>query len=190
MHEKQTNVILGVYFEPVPSVFDPPDAAAFYETLGVACVAWRRIEGNFNNILLTVLNTADNPKIGKRFSIKREKAADLWKLAFETTPTLRPLKQTALDFIAKMGELGSFRDMLSHGLWERFDQGQPLGMRVTKVKPRNEVPDGLWHAQTTISVEMLKRYVSEINRLNSVLSSLADILIPLRGAIPQGAIRR
>jgi hypothetical protein len=190
MHEEPTNVILGVYFEPVPSVFDPPDAPVFYQTLGVACVAWGRLEGNFNNIFLTVLNIADNPKIGKRFYIKREKVADLWKLAFETTPILRPLKQTALDFTAKMEELGSFRDMLSHGLWERFDQGQPLSMRVTKMKPRNEVPDGVWHAQTTISVEMLKRYTSELNRLNSVLSSLADILIPLRGAIPQGATRR
>ena len=87
-------------------------------------------------------------------SISSEKGRrSLRKLAFETTPTLRPLRQTALDFTAGMEKLTSFRNMLSHGLWEGFDQGQSLGMRVTKVKPRTEVPYGLWHEQMTVSVE-------------------------------------
>ena len=44
------NVLLGVNFDPVPSMFEPPDAAEFYQALGVACPAWGRLEGNFNNI--------------------------------------------------------------------------------------------------------------------------------------------
>jgi hypothetical protein len=48
------NVRLGVYFEAVPSLYDPPNAGEFYQVLGMAIVAWGRLEGNFSHLRIEI----------------------------------------------------------------------------------------------------------------------------------------
>jgi hypothetical protein len=176
-------VILGVYFEQVPSPYDPPNANEFYQALGKAITAWGRLEGNFNHLFITALNVAPDPRVGTRFYIQRARLAEKWTLAFETTQPLAPLLDRANSILSDMEELAKYRDHYVHGLWGHFVSASPLTRRVEKIKPRNEVPDGLWHSWIDVSLENLETFLRETNRLNTELSSFADILIHLRGEI-------
>ena len=84
-------VILGVYFEQVPSPYDPPNANEFYQALGKAITAWGRLEGNFNHLFITALNIAPDPRVGTRFYIQRALLAKKWTLVFETTQAAHAL---------------------------------------------------------------------------------------------------
>src|SRR5271167_1057195 len=114
------NAIQWTCFEPAPSPGDPVNAREFYEAIGIATIAWGRLEGNFNNVFVMVLNIADDPQVGKRFYIKIDKLNEVWRLAFEITPALLPLKQQATLLLALMEDLANFRDYLAHGLWGLF----------------------------------------------------------------------
>jgi len=183
-------VTLSYHGDSVPSPHDPPNASEFYHDLGIAVVAWGRLEGNFNNLFVTVLNIATDPEVGKRFYIKREKQSVNWTLAFETTPSLTQHKNFAKAILASMDELGEFRDMCMHGLWEGFvPEESPPAMRISKLKPRGEEPDGLWLSQGKISVNDIRQFIGEANRLNTLLFTLSEAVIPLRGEAPQDVYR-
>ncbi len=102
MPESIGNAVLWTCFEAVPSPNDPANANEFYEALGMATIAWGRLEGNFNNVFVMVLNIADDPRIGNRFYIKRDKVSEIWTLAFEIIPILEPFKLQAGVFLSSM----------------------------------------------------------------------------------------
>lgn len=186
---KSTNhSVLGVYFDLVPAASDPPNAAVFYQCLGIAVVAWGRLEGNYNNVFLTVLNVANNQTVGDRFYIQRERSAKVWKLAFEITPSLTPHKTAAFDFIDKMEKLSDLRDMMVHGLWRGFVPGY-LAMEVSKIKQTRGSPETIQHKSGIISLGMIRTFALETNLLNKSLGAIADNVIPLRGAAPPRARR-
>ena len=181
--------VLGVYFDLVPSSSDPPRASTFYYWVGLATVAWGRLEGNYNHIFLTVLNVANSDVVGNRFYIQRDKSTEIWRTAFETCPELTQHATIALQFSDKMTELADFRDLLVHGQWGEFTSGQ-LAMKISKIKQMPKGPrDVIQHNRGVIYLDSLRQFVLETNLLNKTLSSIADILIPLRGAIPPNAHR-
>jgi hypothetical protein len=182
------NTILWTCFASIPSPNDPVNAREFYEALGMATIAWGRLEGNFNNMFVTVLNIADDPQIGLRFYIKREAIGSVWNLAFEKTSALSPFKDAAKTFLSQMEELSDFRDHFTHGLWGPFESETPLTMRVAKLKPRDSI-GGMWYSHGTINVNNITTFIIETNRLNETLYCLADKLFPLRGEAPQDAHR-
>jgi hypothetical protein len=99
-------------------------------------------------------------------------------------PASRALLDRANSILSDMEELATYRDHYVHGLWGHFVSASPLTRRVEKIKLRNEVPDGLWHSWIDVSLDDLETFLRETNRLNTELSSFADILIPLRGEAP------
>lgn len=189
MREIEGTAVLGVYFEEIPSPYDPPNAHEFYQALGKAIVAWGRLEGNFNHLFIAVLNVAPDPMVGTRFHIHRERLAEKWTLAFATTPELASSLDRATAVVSAMEELATHRDHYVHGLWGHFVSMSPLARRVEKVKPRAGTPDGLWHSSIDVSLDNLAAFLREANRLNAELGALADILVPLRGEAPPDARR-
>jgi hypothetical protein len=188
MAESIGNVMLWTCFDSVPAPNDPPNAIEFYEALGIATIAWGRLEGNFNNIFVMVLNVANDPEIGKRFYIKREKMGEIWNLAFEVAPTLIPFKAEARSFLANMEELSDTRDIFAHGLWGLFESGAPLTMKIGKLKPRDSV-DGLWYTHGTVTINGIRKFIGETNFLNAALYRLSEKIAPLRGEAPQDTRR-
>jgi hypothetical protein len=188
MPESIGNAVLWTCFDSVPSPYDPPNAREFYEALGIATIAWGRLEGNFNNLFVIVLNIANHPKIGKRFYIKREKVSEVWKLAFEITPALYPFRGAAIAFLSRMEELSDWRDIFAHGLWGPFESDAPLTMKIAKLKPRDAV-DGMWYSHGTININDVRKFTGQTNHLNGTLFHFAETLAPLRGEAPLDAHR-
>lgn len=153
----------------------------------MAIVAWGRLEGNFNHLFITVLNIADNREIGSRFFIQRDRVSETWTLAFDAIPSLTPQRDRAVAILSQMDELANHRDHYVHGLWGHFVSLNPITRHVSKIKPRKEAPDGLWHSSGDVSLDNLHWFLNEANRLNAELNILAEFLIPLRGEVPPDA---
>lgn len=68
MTEPITPYVLTTFVEPAPSPSDPPDAPDVYRALGVAMVAWGRLEGHFTLTTIALLNLG--PRKQKKFPMK------------------------------------------------------------------------------------------------------------------------
>jgi hypothetical protein len=55
--------LLRIYPQTTPSPNDPPGADKFYWALGVAIVAWGRLEGNFLACLMMIIQIAKDKRI-------------------------------------------------------------------------------------------------------------------------------
>ena len=135
--------VIRVYAEMTPSPTDPPNADEFYKALGIATVAWGRLEGHFAALLLLVLNVATHEGIGKKFPMKPEKRGEIWRLAFGTTPTLKPSSAAAEAFMTAMENLAQHRNDIAHGLWEFFRPEPPLSIDVVTIRAKRGTPDGV-----------------------------------------------
>jgi hypothetical protein len=182
------NVVLWTCFDSVPSPFDPPSAREFYEALGIATIAWGRLEGNFNHLFVMVLNIADDPEISKRFYIKREKMAEVWNRAFAITPALAPYKDQARTVLEGIEELSDTRDIFAHALWGPFISHAPMTMKIGKLKPRDSA-DGLWYTHGIATINDIRKFIGEANFLNGALFQLSERIAPLRGEAPPDARR-
>jgi hypothetical protein len=176
--------ILSAYVEPAPSRTDPPNADDLYRALGIAVVAWGRLEGHFFLGLITILNIAKHKEIPKKPPMKWDKQRAVWNVAFETVPSLVHLKAKAEIFISEMYELSEHRNKIVHGLWGLFNAGEPLSINVVKVKAQSGTEDGLLHDTTLITVDWLVQFAQVANRLNLELMSLTEPLVALRTPSP------
>jgi hypothetical protein len=186
MKDTHGNTILEVYFDAVPSPLDPPNARKFYQALGMAIIAWGRLEGNLNALFVSVLNITTNPEVNK-FYLKRDRLAEAWNLAFETTPSLMEQKDLARSIVEDMEFLSAHRDQYIHGLWQHFVSATPPTMRTAKLKPRSQTPKGLLLSESDVSLDNIQAFIDQMNRLNISLKSLAEFLLPLRGATPRAS---
>jgi Na+-driven multidrug efflux pump len=91
--------LLPISPQMTPSQDDPPDADKFYWALGVANVAWGRLEGQFLTCLMLIIQIANDKHIGTKLPMKFKPQADLWKDAFEHIPSLKPFKRAAAAFL-------------------------------------------------------------------------------------------
>jgi hypothetical protein len=113
-------VPLRTYVEPAPSLSDPPDAPEFYQALGIAMVAWGRLEGHFTLITITLLNLGLRKR--KKFPMKREGQVEVWREALDAVPALVALKSRAERFLAGMEELAGDRHRIVHCNWGLFQR--------------------------------------------------------------------
>jgi hypothetical protein len=72
-------------FKITPSPDDPPNANEFYLALGVATIAWGRLEGHFLACLMTAIQIAKDKRLGMKLPTRWEKRAKVWKDAFDLT---------------------------------------------------------------------------------------------------------
>ena len=60
------------------------------------------------------------------------------------SPVLRPLETFALKFLAEIKEVADDRNMLIHGLWERFNAGTPVGAGLTMIRHKKGTKNGIY----------------------------------------------
>jgi hypothetical protein len=187
MTEPITPYLLTTFVEPVPSPSDPPDAPEFYRALGVAVVAWGRLEGHFTLITIALLNLG--PRKPKKFPMKWEGQVAVWREALSAIPELGQLRGPAEQFLSKMGALAELRHLIVHSNWDAFRQGSPAAIDVTKVRAQPKTEDGLLHGRTIFTAANLGEFSKTANRLNIELTKISDPIMALRGPPPSAAKR-
>jgi hypothetical protein len=178
---------LFVPVEATPSLNDPANADEFYRALGIAMVAWGRLEGHFISGLLLIINIRDHDNEGARLPMKWERQAELWNSAFEKMHALKPLQDEAHDFLKQMNELTQIRNAFSHALWEKFFAEPPIGMSFKSVRPKPGTGDTILVRVGGMTANGLLEFAQRAGELNFKLVRLTDALSELRGIAPPGA---
>ncbi len=142
MTEPITQYPLTTFVEPAPSPSDPPDAPDVYRALGVAMVAWARLEGRFTLTTIALLNLG--PRKRKKFPMKWEGQVAVWREALSTVPQLAGLRGVARAIPLENGR--------ARGA-PTFDRTQQLGSVPKGIAGRNRrnkgpsaTEDGRWPA--------------------------------------------
>lgn len=181
--------LLPIYDQATPSSDDPPDADKFYLALGVAIIAWGRLEGNFVACLMMVIQAAKDKLIATKLPTKWDRQAIIWKDAFARIPSLKSHEKDAAAFFTEFEDLYKDRNLMIHALWERFlwypslgIPHPPLGIAVLKIKA---ISGGdVEFRRTVINIEELATFTAQANHLNSALIRLISDLSPLQGPLP------
>jgi hypothetical protein len=173
--------LLRICPQQTPSPNDPPEAPKFYLALGIAVVAWGRLEGLFLANLMMVIQIGKDKGIGPKLPMKWEKQKCTRNHAFDA-PLLLPHKETATKIIAEFDDLSGDRTLIAHSLWERFIPRPPLGIEMLKMKAakRNQVE----FVRTIVDLDWLATFTGRVNQLNISLAQLAEALSPLQGRPP------
>jgi hypothetical protein len=109
-----------------PSPHDPEGATAFYQALGTLVVAWGRLYGHFLTCILAILSTDATKGLSRKRPMAWDERARIWKEAFRLSPVLKPHEPIALKFLEEIQDVANDRNILVHGLWERFNSGSPF----------------------------------------------------------------
>lgn len=177
--------LLRLYPQPTPSPDDPPDADTFYLALGIAIVAWGRLEGLFVACLMMVIQIAEDKQIGTKLPMKWERQATVWKDAFARIPSLKSHEKVAAAFFTEFEDLYlNDRNLMVHALWERFLPHPPLAIEVLKIKAVSGAPNEIESRRTIITIEELAKFTAQANHLNSGLMRLGNALSALQGSPP------
>jgi hypothetical protein len=171
--------LLRIYPQPTPSPNDPPGADKFYWALGVAMVAWGRLEGNFIACLMMVIQIAKDKHT--KLAMKWDRQAIIWKDAFARIPSLKPYERDATDFLAKYGELSANRNLMIHAIWENFKPGSPLAIDVLNIKAVSGTPNDIGVTRGAIRIDLLELFTANANHLNVELTKLGKDLSALQG---------
>jgi hypothetical protein len=172
--------LLRICPQQTPSPNDPPEAPKFYLAVGTSVIAWGRLEGLFLASLMMVIQIAKDKRIGPKLPMKWVKQKSAWNDAF-STPLLSPHKETAAKILAEFDDLSGDRNLIAHGLWERFLLHPPTGIEVLKMKAER---DEVEFFRTTINLDWLATFTGRVNQLNTNLTQLATTLSPLQGPLP------
>lgn len=172
---------LRIYPKTTPSPDDPPDANQFYWSIGVATIAWGRLEGHFVSCLMMIIQIAKDTHIGTKLPMRWEKRKELWRDAFGRIPSLKPLETEAIAFLDELDGLSKDRNLMAHCLWESFKADQPLTMDVLNIKAEK---GDVEFRRTSISIEDLTQVTTKTNRLNMRLIPLSRALVALLGPPP------
>ncbi len=187
MTEPITPYLLTTFVEPAPSPSDPPDAPDVYRALGVAMVAWGRLEGHFTLTTIALLNLG--PRKQKKFPMKWEGQAAVWREALSAVPQLAGLRGVAEQFLSKMAALAEPRHLIVHSNWGLFQRESPAAIDAIKVRAQPKTEDGLLHARTIFTAANLGEFSERANQLNLELMKVSVPITALRGS-PSSAARR
>jgi hypothetical protein len=175
--------LLRISPQQTPSSNDPPEAPKFYLALGTAVIALGRLEGLFLASLMMVSQIAKDKRLGSKLPMKWEKQKSAWNDAF-STPLLSPHKEIAAKILAEYDDLSGDRNLIAHGLWERFLLHPPTGIEVLKMKAVEGTENQVEFLRTTINLDWLATFTGRVNQLNTNLAQLAAALTPLQGPLP------
>jgi hypothetical protein len=178
---------MTTFVEPAPSPSDPPGAKAVYRALGIAVVAWGRLEGHFIFITITLLNLG--PRKQKKLPMKWEGQAAVWREALSALPELAESSGSAERFLLKMSELAAVRHLIVHSNWGLFRSGSPAAIDAIKVRPQPGTEDGLLHGRTIFTAANLAEFAGRANQLNLELMAIGNPIVALRGRPPATVTR-
>jgi hypothetical protein len=172
-----------IHLKTTPSPDDPPNANEFYLALGVATVAWGRLEGHFNACLMTAIQIAKDKRLGMKLPTRWEKRAKVWKDAFELIPTLQPRQKDAIALLDGINDLAEVHNVMVHAIWDSFLPRTQLTIRIIGIKAKTRKPDSGEFRRTTISMEELAEFTGRANSLNLRLSPIHQFLVALLSGV-------
>ena len=167
-----------------PSPDDPPDADEFYLALGVATVAWGRLEGHFVACLMMAIQIAKDKRLGMKLPLRWEKRAKVWKDAFELIPTLQPRQKDAIALLDGINDLAEDHNLMAHAIWDSFLPQSKLTIKILGIKTKTRTPDVVEFRRTTISMEELAEFIGRANSLKLRLSPIHQFLVSLLSGVP------
>jgi hypothetical protein len=173
--------LLNIYPQTTPSPHDPPGADQFYLALGVAMVAWGRLEGNFVACLMIVMQIAKDGHSSTKLPMKWERQASIWKDAFARIPSLKSHEKDATSFLAEFGNLSEDRNLMIHAFWEDFQPQLPLTVNLLHIKALSGTADGIGIRRVPIRIDQLEQFAGKANKLNIELTKLGRNLSVLQG---------
>jgi hypothetical protein len=172
--------LLRISPQQTPSPNDPRGAPKFYLALGIAVVAWGRLEGLFLANLMMVIQIAKDKRIVPKLPMKLKKQKSTWNNAF-STPALSPHKKIAAKILAEFDDLSGDRNLIAHSLWERFLMHPPIGIEVLKMKAVEGTDNQVEFFRTTVNLDWLATFTVRVNQLNIDLAHLSAAISPLQG---------
>jgi hypothetical protein len=175
-----------VPIDVTPSTSDPPDADQFYHALGMAMVAWGRLEGHLATGLLMIISIDGHDFSNGRFPMKWEQQQKVWEHAFGRIDALMPMDVASNEFLKEMDDLARDRNAFVHALWGRFLIG-PVRMDYRSLRATSRTMVGLRFGE--VSTDYLVSFVKRASELNMKLLPLTQALAELRGPPPKGSVR-
>jgi hypothetical protein len=144
-------------------------------------VAWGRLEGHVIGNLLTAISLLGTaPRNG--LPMRWDDRLDLWKKVFSVVPILQPHKDRAVLFMKSIIEAANDRNFAAHTVWDEFvpDAEEPTiaarAIRHRKGSPNEEIEV----VDARITLSMVKRALTDCNRLNLELSEFSKLFEFLR----------
>jgi hypothetical protein len=173
-----------VRVDVTPSTSDPPDADQFYHALGMAMVAWGRLEGHFVTGLLLIINIDGHDFSNRRLPMKWEQQDKAWAHVFDRLAPLKALRSTSNEFLKEMDDLSKDRNAFVHALWGRF-LTTPTRMDYRSIRATSATNVGLRFGD--VSTDYLVGFVKRASALNLKLLPMTQALAELRGLATPGA---
>jgi hypothetical protein len=173
--------VLNIYPQTTPSPNDPPGADKFYLALGVATMAWGRLENNFVACLMIVMQITKDGHSSRKHPMKWERQAIIWKDAFARIPSLKSHEKDAAAFLAEFGNMSEDRNLLIHGFWEDFHPRPPLTVNLLHIKALSGTADGIGIRRVPIRIDQLEQFAGKANKLNMEITKLGQTLSLLQG---------
>ena len=156
--EPITPYLLTTFVEPAPSRSDPPATPDLYRSLGVAVVAWGRLEGQFTLITIALLNLG--PRKPKKFPMKWEGQVEVWREALAAVPRLAATRDPAEQFLSKMGALAEVRHLIVHSNWGLFRKELPAAIDAIKVRAQPKTKDACFTTEPFSPLRILASFQS------------------------------
>jgi hypothetical protein len=179
-------IAFEVPVDVTPSTSDPLDADQFYHALGMAMVAWGRLEGHFISGLLLIISIDGHDFSNRRLPMKWEQQEKAWAHAFDRIDALKAMRASSNEFLKEMDDLAKDRNAFVHALWGRF-LSDPLRMDYRSLKSASKTMVGLRLGE--VSADYLIGFVKRASDLNMKLLPMTEALAKLRGLAPPGAAR-
>ncbi len=178
---------MKIYLSHFP--FEPPGAAAFYESLGRNVVLWGRFEYTIDSTLRNILDHPDCtikiPNQGMPVSFKRK--IEFWKRLHKHEGFLSERRDRALQFAANAAILRKKRDTAIHSMIGHFEYGTDAGAQAEIRTPASSstiwefwiLKTGLDDLQTET-----KELLDELNAISVSIVALIWCTLDERGMLP------
>jgi hypothetical protein len=187
MEDEPKPWLLRVQLDHTPSFNDPIGASEFYKALGIAVVAWGRLENHFLACIMAILANKETKWQAQKLPMAWAERERIWKDAFNMSPSLKPHEPAALAFLAEMHDVAEHRSRLVHGLWEPFNPPTarlPISAGLVVLSHRKKTKCGVDFWRGSVGIVHLKEVSQEADRLNIELLALSAILTAAQPPIP------
>ncbi|QNK74209.1 hypothetical protein H7F36_02880 [Variovorax sp. PAMC28562] len=178
MSVTQSNGPAVLKFSPstTPSPLDPVDANDFYQALGIALVAWGRLEGHFTLMLLNLMRIAGAAAVTHQLPNSMAERARLWKIAVGACADLVGVHDVAIWWVNDLMVVAERRNTVVHAIWGSFVPSPTLAIEALSIRHKKKTPDGLEVTRQHVTIATLQEIATQANRLNISLLNFSGSL--------------
>lgn len=182
-------VHLSIRLEDTPWQSDPTCAGDFYRSLGVAIVAWGRLEGHVVATLMQVRQLPGTTILPGEFPVSWRRKAKTWRRAFREMPILSNLRGHAEQIMTEIMNEIQTRHFLSHTMWREITDAPEMSANAVTMKPEDaDASDNAILSEMRVTIGDLALTTAAANRLNYELGFVSAPIADLRPTPPGARI--